>query len=231
MRKNTLLLALFLCAVSAGSFAAYDQTVWQNTSSYTYQEWNFDTAEISNYVTGTTLSYVEVADTYINPFSTSTLAAPTMTITNVDSFTWKDEFYGHQGVWAIARYEHTDMYIDIPNDAGNTGEGTWKEMRIEIVYNYDMDPDVYPDGDTMFSFFGTYEVDYEVVSNIDLGDNWYVATYDIIIEPNPEWERIYIMPDECMTYVDSIVIETVCIPEPASMLLLGCGITLLRRKK
>jgi len=50
--------------------------------------------------------------------------------------------------------------------------------------------------------------------------NWIHSTYRIIIEPNPPSETIYISGS---IMVDQLVIDTWCVPEPATLSLLGLG--------
>ena len=69
----------------------------------------------------------------------------------------------------------------------------------------------------------------ELVATVDLGLNWYESTYTWEIYPNPydEWFTI-----EGDILVDRIVIDTWCIPEPATLaLLLIGGLALLRRRR
>jgi hypothetical protein len=63
-----------------------------------------------------------------------------------------------------------------------------------------------------------------------MGDHYYV-TYDITLEPNPPSEVIVIQPDACTTYIDEIVIDTICIPEPVTVCFLGLGALVLLRKR
>jgi hypothetical protein len=63
----------------------------------------------------------------------------------------------------------------------------------------------------------------------DPGIDWTVSVYDITIWPNPVEEWIAIKGD---ILVDSLKIETDCIPEPATMGLLGLGsLALLRIRR
>jgi hypothetical protein len=65
---------------------------------------------------------------------------------------------------------------------------------------------------------------------VPVGEHWYV-TYDITLSPNPPEEVIVIQPAGCTTYIDEIVVDTICIPEPATLLMLGLGGLALLRKR
>ncbi|MBI4580191.1 MAG: PEP-CTERM sorting domain-containing protein, partial [Planctomycetes bacterium] len=66
----------------------------------------------------------------------------------------------------------------------------------------------------------------EVVS-VPLG-TWIHSTYLIRLEPNPDFEIVLVSGS---ITVDQLVIDTICYPEPASLMLLGLGGTLLLRRR
>ena len=65
------------------------------------------------------------------------------------------------------------------------------------------------------------------------GGSWYVYNYGRTIRPNPESEKVVIKVPYC-TVIDQIVVDTECVPEPATMSLLilgGIGALVRRRRK
>ena len=64
----------------------------------------------------------------------------------------------------------------------------------------------------------------------DLGNGWVHTPFKINIWPNPFEEWITIKGD---ILVDQLTIDTICIPEPATLALLGIGglITLIRKRR
>ena len=64
-------------------------------------------------------------------------------------------------------------------------------------------------------------VSVNLISKIQLDEHYYYhAIWEITIEPNPDEEWIWVRPRDCTVYVDEVVIDTICIPEPASLGLL-----------
>lgn len=76
----------------------------------------------------------------------------------------------------------------------------------------------------------------ELIDEIDWGDGWYTSTYQWRIYPNPTQESFTISwdagADGTAIMVDELVIDTWCIPEPATLIVLAVGgLALLRQKR
>ena len=121
--------------------------------------------------------------------------------------------------------------IDIPNDPTPR---PLKLIRLQITYDggHAVDPSI--------PFWPWIDVDssadvvsVELVQEVVLDPVFTHAVYDITLAPNPDEETVWIVPRYCQLYVDEIVIDTICVPEPATMSLLGVGaaVVMLRRKK
>jgi hypothetical protein len=57
------------------------------------------------------------------------------------------------------------------------------------------------------------------------------ADFGIQIWPNPSWEEVHFTVLGIGARLDYIHVDTICIPEPATLLLLGFGAVMLRRKR
>ena len=149
-------------------------------------------------------------DTYLNDYGVpSVVVAGEYPITR-----WKLDDHEYDGVWVFDDY----MKIDIPNvDV----ENPYKEILLQIVYwAEELDMDVLPTPSSV-----------TLVDEQVLDGGYIYAAYSIIIEPNPEMESIYIRPRSCTIYVDSLIIDTICIPEPMTIGFLGLGGALLALKR
>ena len=204
MKKNvSITVALCLVALLSSAVFAGVDT--------THQVWNFDTD-----------ANPAVPNVVENPNGDPTL---TVEDDNPNDMWWIDNNRGHDGVWKTEGY----VTIVIPNTQ-NTGPGTYKEVVVEMVYDagagidawlrYTADNSPISDG-------------IKPVESTDLGDGYRLSKWVFRIEPNPTTETLYLLPFYCNLYVDSITVDTTCVPEPATMALLGMGgvLTLIRRRR
>ena len=136
---------------------------------------------------------------------------------------WLENDYGHQGVWIIDRSLKSDILIGVPN---SPRQNPYKDIWIQLVYSSQGDsaPILYVQPDAQ-----GYDM-ISLVSSAKVDSMYSYALYHFIIKPNPAFEVIRIRPRDCQVYVDSICIETQCIPEPVTMVLLGLGGLLLRKR-
>ena len=143
---------------------------------------------------------------------------PLATIEYDTPFTpWIDIDNGHQGVWYIEDW--IELYIP------NTGvDNPFKYVWLQLTF--------YADGGGEPQFFTDPPLSsVEEIAFVQLDDYYYHGTYQITLEPNPAFESIYIMPRDCTIYVDEIVVDTLCAPEPGTLMLLLAGAFVIRKRR
>jgi len=203
--SSVLVLALvgILFSVTAVYAEDYNPPTWRGNDRTTYQRWEF----------GTDTNPASPEVDYDN-----SLGMPTASITGSYPYTqYKETYLGETGVWRFEDY----ISIEIQNWPDPLD---YKEIWLQMTFY--ADGGVNPDVSTQPTAGSV-----EVVEKTENGDYWNI-TYDIIIEPNPESETIYIQPSGCTLYISEIVIDTICTPEPLTIGLLGFGgLMLIRRRK
>ncbi len=126
---------------------------------------------------------------------------------NRDTF-WVSDDLGHEGVW----YVGGSMSLEIPNDPAVR---PMKMIRMQITYDGGYttpEPQPWivveaPDGEEVGEL--------ELIQQISLDETYVHDTYDLVIEPNPSSEVIWIQPRYSQVYIDQIVVDTICLPDPA----------------
>ena len=92
-------------------------------------------------------------------------------------------------------------------------------------FNVWMGPDPFPGGET----FIPAEPHLVDMDPRDPLDEWFTGVYEFYLFPNPPMEVIGLKFDRYPAYVDQVVIDTWCVPEPATMILLAVGAAVVMR--
>ena len=183
----------------------YNPPLWRGENNTTMQMWEF--------LTGVNPS---APDNFVNPNGEAQC-----TVEGDFPFTvWLPEDDGLQGVWKLEDY----VKIDIPN---YSMQNPYKEVWLQITFAADGGSGLEP---LLLSVPAAAEM--QLIDKTKVTNLYWRATYSIILEPNPNSESIYIQPRDCTIYLDEVVIDTICVPEPTTIFLLGLGaLALLRKRK
>jgi hypothetical protein len=197
---------LLFCLVTTAPILADDLLPpdWRGAPHSTFQVWEFST--------DANPAEPDLSD---NPFG-SALATiyGEFDYPDMDTY-WLAKDHEHLGVWNIGG----SMSLEIPNDPRL---GAQKLIRLQLTYDGSPTPDIAPQINVLASDNAAV-ADFQLVEHTVL-DDWYVHdTYDIVLEPNPQRETIWLLPRFCQLYVDEIVVDTMCVPEPSSLVILVAG--------
>lgn len=174
---------------------------WRGEPRTTYAQWEFYTPGDDG--------YYPQPDQWSNPYG-----PPWADVTPGPGMQWYPEWEGRPGVWPLSG----EIVICIPDFPEPLPE---KWIWIQLTWA--------PQYEGAIGFLST-EPPYSegTVSTMPLEPPWNHSTVEFVLRPNPPYEYIYIWGD---INVDEIVIDTICIPEPASLSLLGLATLLLRRRR
>lgn len=209
MRKVAAILAVVGVVLALNSVEAedYNPPPWtRGGPGTTYQKWEFGTDDATP---------SPEAD-YINPLGEAGLE-----VTGTAPWTvWLADDHEHGGVWKFEDYIQVDIF-------NFDQENPYKEIWVQLTFAADGMDGLNPILSTVPAATGAAEVIHK-----EQIDDWYWrATYSLIIELNPSSETIYIQPRDCTMYLDELVIDTICVPEPITICLLGLGGLLLARRR
>jgi hypothetical protein len=208
MCKSQFILSVLLILVFTTVLSAIPGPVWWNRGDpgTTWQEWTFDDGESAGVV----------PETWFNIYGTPTADIEATGNTYGDAG-WYAEWLGRQGVW---HGDVTAMTLHIPD---TPNPDMFKEIWVEVGFR---------------GFLEVYQVLEPPVGATDLGytiedagAGWKTLTFGFRIVPNPPYETIYFRMHNSGADVDYVTADTICVPEPATLALLGLGIPALLRKR
>jgi hypothetical protein len=190
---------------SGPALMAHDVSIppWRGDPGSTYQHWSFDDN-----------TSPQLADQVDNPYGDPGL-------TSCPSGTWASE--------------NDDGYLDdinslvvfIPNQ---TVENPLKKVQVQVAYRGGAAPQY-----QLLAAYCGMPPSTELLMPTDVATEtvgeWTVDVVSFEIEPNPWFETVYATWPEAVD-VTQVVVDTICIPEPATlaMLAIGFGLAFLRRR-
>ncbi len=198
---NKLIIIACLAVTLTISSTASATPEWRGNPGSTYQEWQFDSND-------TDLD----PDIFSNDYGTAHLKVYP-----------HGDWIPDPGAWALSG----EIDVQIPN---LNEENPEKRIHIQLTwqpaYNDPLLPSEPIIGIVSYPLFEGMSMGPRI--DTDDGEGWTYSTYDITIRPNPGVEWITIKGD---ILVDELVIDTICcIPEPATICLLGLGTLILLKK-
>jgi len=209
MKRQIILLAVYLGFASVSSACSVSAPDWRTDPPgippTTYQLWTFNDNDNP-----------AVPEVVANDYGTP-LAQ--LSGEHYGALEWKQTYKGHEGVWYAGTL---NLALEIPNQQVLQG---YKEIWVEAIFRGYLDEagvSANPQSSAVIPLGQT-------TTNVDC--NWKKLNIGWRIEPNPYSEVVSLSFRGCGGYVDSVLVETACIPEPATMLLLGFGCLALLRKR
>ena len=212
VKRSIFLFSTLILSVATAAKANYINPLgWVDNPYFTHQSWEFGTGQ----------SPVN-ADIDLNPFGEPKLGIHALHIS------WSSYTLGREGVWTIKNGWGQVEGI-IPNEEN---EHLSKEVWIQVLLHTSIGGGV--PIDVLFEFPpGTCVTTPKESSVVPEAGGWLCQTYLFELTPQPDWEVVglnFSVPIGDYVAIDKLVVDTRCIPEPATLLFIGLGGLELLRK-
>lgn len=212
MRSSSMFIAVCVLAiVSIAAPAATLDPIWRGQPDTTYQAWGFETD-------ANPASAFPVANPYGSPSAAITVNEPSGT-------GWQNQLFGmgdETGYWDLG--SAGTIVCDLPNAAAIQAA---TEVWVQVTYFRDINqaPAVNVPG---AQFVSSHSQTIEIV---ETGGAWLVDQSIWRFEPGVSSEQVSFSASAAWgSVISMIVIDTINVPEPASLLLLALGSLAVRRR-
>ena len=205
-KKVALICALVTVFLAANSLAAIDlyPPSWRGQSRTTLTVWEFTD---NDETPGPSSEY--------NPYGEAAAQ-----IVPDSANEWVPLYEDRQGVWRLSG----GIIMHIDNCPLELEE---KEIRVQIVWK--SKESFLSNGDIPTVSEVESGAESEIIGGalIDEENEWSQTTHQMFLYPNPSHETIVITGD---IWVDEVIVDTICIPEPTVVLMLSLGAFVTRRR-
>ncbi len=200
---------------------------WRGQWSTTYQYWHFltpDTGEPAGAGVTPDGPGPLVETNPGQPYDPGYLPSTMLWVYPAGDWIASDGPSNRVGIWPLSGY--IDVIVD-----NHDPENEFKTVWLQVVWR----PDAAGSGaePIIDNLDPPARADYQprlIAPPVDLGSGWYENTYEWRIYPNPEAEKFTISGG---IDIDQLIIDTWCVPEPATLLVLALGLipALLKRPR
>ncbi len=216
MTRNLKSLAFVLAVMHVSMIAFADDTVpppWQRFQpNTTTQEWTFPDPVLQHAADNNSI--------YWNPNGVPMQLDTSHVGGGIE---WLPTRSGRDGIYAVNPGGGM-LVFSLPNDPTPRPEKhIWAQITWSVASGTNS-VDLVP--------FGGSEPPVTVEDGTDMGDGWRHSTFSYVLRPNPalEFYQIRNLSNEVL-FIDQVVFDTECVPEPASMLALTLGACALAKKR